>query len=158
MLASDWAQKIIIDKHSNELQNWFFLVCERQTFLLAHRRRGTVHEEELRRPIIASDRILACVAWRFWLGALSNKGRRGQRNREEIGAEATWFLFFSRLRLSFSRASRANFAATPLLRPARQNRHATQANRIPDRFCVISMEFLSLSRRLSSSRNVSQRR
>ena len=36
-------------------------------------------------------------------------------------------LFFSRLRRLFSRASRANFAATPLLRPARQNRHATQA-------------------------------
>ena len=29
---------------------------------------------------------LACVAWRFWLGALTNKGRRGQRNCEEIGA------------------------------------------------------------------------
>ena len=28
---------------------------------------------------------------------------------------------------------------------------------IPDRFCLISMEFLSLSRRRSSSRNVSQR-
>ena len=52
---------------------------------------------------------VACVAWRFWLGALSNKGGRGQRNREEIGAEA-------------------NFAATPVLHPARQNRHATQAN------------------------------
>ena len=37
------------------------------------------------------------------------------------------FIFFSRLRRSFSRALRANFAATPLLRPARQNRHATQA-------------------------------
>ena len=46
---------------------------------------------------------LACVAWRFWLGALSNKGGRGQRNREEIGA------------------------ASPLLRPAQQNRHATRA-------------------------------
>ena len=34
--------------------------------------------------------IIACVAWRFWLGALSNKGGREQRNREEIGAEATW--------------------------------------------------------------------
>ena len=44
---------------------------------------------------------LACVAWRFWLGAL--KGGRGQRNREEIGA------------------------ASPLLRPALQNRHATRA-------------------------------
>ena len=31
--------------------------------------------------------LIACVAWRFWLGALSNKGGRGQRNREEIGAE-----------------------------------------------------------------------
>ena len=40
---------------------------------------------------------LACVAWRFWLGALSNKGR------EEIGA------------------------ASPLLPPAQQNRHATRA-------------------------------
>ena len=33
---------------------------------------------------------VACVAWRFWLGALSNKGGQGQRNREEIGAGATW--------------------------------------------------------------------
>ena len=69
----------------------------------------------------------ACVAWRFWLGALRNKGGRGQRNREEIEAGATWktgFGFGAR-----SRASRPNFAATPLLalRPARQNRHATQA-------------------------------
>ena len=32
---------------------------------------------------------VACVAWRFWLGALSNKGGRRQRNREEIGAGAT---------------------------------------------------------------------
>ena len=30
--------------------------------------------------------IAACVAWRFWLGALCNKGGRGQRNCEEIGA------------------------------------------------------------------------
>ena len=34
---------------------------------------------------------LACVAWRFWLGALSNKGGLGQRNREEIGVGATYF-------------------------------------------------------------------
>ena len=34
--------------------------------------------------------IVACVAWRFWLGALSNKGGGGQRNREEIGAGATF--------------------------------------------------------------------
>ena len=50
--------------------------------------------------------FLACVAWRFWSGELSNKGGRGQRNREEIGAGAT----------------------SPLVRPARQKRHATQAN------------------------------
>ena len=34
-----------------------------------------------------SSLFVACVAWRFWLGALSNKGGRGQRNREEIGVE-----------------------------------------------------------------------
>ena len=39
-------------------------------------------------PRYSVDRV-ACVAWRFWLGALSNKGGRGQRNREEIGAGAT---------------------------------------------------------------------
>ena len=30
----------------------------------------------------STDKNLACVTWRFWLGALSNKGGRGQRNRE----------------------------------------------------------------------------
>ena len=34
--------------------------------------------------------FLACAAWRFWLGALNNKGGRGQRIHEEIGAGATW--------------------------------------------------------------------
>ena len=33
---------------------------------------------------------VACVAWRFWLGALSNKGGWGQRNCKEIGVGATW--------------------------------------------------------------------
>ena len=42
---------------------------------------------------------LAYVAWRFWLGALNNKGGRGQRNREEIGREQLG-LFSSRLRRS----------------------------------------------------------
>ena len=41
---------------------------------------------------------IAGVARRFWLAALSNKGRRGQRNREELGAGAT-----SRLRRSCAR-------------------------------------------------------
>ena len=36
-------------------------------------------------------------------------------------------LFFSRRRRSFSRASHANFSASPLVRPARQNCRATQA-------------------------------
>ena len=39
------------------------------------------------------------------MGALSNMGERGQRNREEIG-----FLFFTRLRRSFARV----FAASQL--------------------------------------------
>ena len=72
--------------------------------------------------------LLACVAWRFSLGALSNKGGRGQRNREEIGAEATFY--FSRGFAARSRALRARISLlrrSPLLRPARQNRHATQA-------------------------------
>ena len=37
-------------------------------------------------------RQLACVTWLFWLGAQSNKGERGQRNREEIETGATIFL------------------------------------------------------------------
>ena len=36
-----------------------------------------------------------CVAWRFWLGALSNKGGRGQRNREEVGAGVREFRGFA---------------------------------------------------------------
>ena len=47
--------------------------------------------EELARTHLHAS-LLACVAWRFWLGALSNKGRRGQRNLEEIGV----FIFLAR--------------------------------------------------------------
>ena len=39
---------------------------------------------------LLTELSLACVAWRFRLGALSNKGGRGQRNREEIGVEASY--------------------------------------------------------------------
>ena len=46
--------------------------------------------------------------YNFWLGALSNKGGRGQRNREEIGADRGF-------------ATRA---------PGSTNRHATQASEI----------------------------
>ena len=69
-----------------------------------------------------------------WLGKLKpNKLSTGCQNElkgaavEKATNPGRRFLFFSRLRRSFSRASRANFGATPLLRPARQNRHATQA-------------------------------
>ena len=48
---------------------------------------------------------LACVAWRFWLGALIKAG--GQRNREEIGAGAT---YFSRGVAARSRALRARIS------------------------------------------------
>ena len=62
-------------------------------------------------------RNVACVAWRFWLGALSNKVGRGQRNREEIGAEATWKtytgFYFSRGFAARSRALRARISRLP---------------------------------------------
>ena len=45
---------------------------------------------------------IACVAWRFWLGELSNEDGRGHKNRAEIGAGAI-FIFLA--------ASRVNFAA-----------------------------------------------
>ena len=52
------------------------------------RGRGIFKENKKRRENLHAVIAIACVAWRFWLGALSNKGGRGQRNREEIGAEA----------------------------------------------------------------------
>ena len=59
----------------------------------------------------AGDQI-AWVALRFWLGAQGNKGGRGQRNREEIGAGATIF-------------GGGGFAAQWC---SWQNRHATQTS------------------------------
>ena len=96
--------------------------------------------EKTQISIEETNKSLACVAWRFWLGEGRETARR--LGREQL--EKTYFsyfsnLFFSRLRRSFSRPSpldlarftREFFVATPLLRPARQNRHATQANPIP---------------------------
>ena len=57
---------------------------------------------------------VACVAWRFWLGALSNKGGRGQRDREEIGAEATSRAL--RARILLLRRSCARLNKTAMLR------------------------------------------
>ena len=48
--------------------------------------------------------MLACVAWRFWL--LSNKGGRGQKNREEIGAGAIVFIFLAASPLVLARFAR----------------------------------------------------
>ena len=58
---------------------------------------------------------LACVAWRFWLGALSNKGGLGQRNREEIGVGATYFYrgFAARSRALCARISRLRRSCAP---------------------------------------------
>ena len=61
-------------------------------------------------------------------GALNNKGGRGQRNREEIGAGATWTWTFLFTRL---------FTASPLQSCSRQNRHATQAT-IPQKSSLCS--------------------
>ena len=57
------------------------------------------------------DISVACVAWRFWL--LSNKGGRGQKNREEIGA-GVLFLAASPLVLArFAREFRGYAARAP---------------------------------------------
>ena len=55
----------------------------------------------------------------------ANKSGRAEKPWGDWGESN---LLFSRRRRSFSRASRANFSASPLVRPARHNRHATQAN------------------------------
>ena len=47
---------------------------------------------------------IACVAWQFWL--LRNKGGRGQRNHEEIGAGASVFIFLAAAPLVLARISR----------------------------------------------------
>ena len=59
--------------------------------------------------------LLACVAWRFWLGALSNKGGRGQRNREEIRAGVIYFSFFGYCVISvWVSAVYAKYVSTPI--------------------------------------------
>ena len=41
--------------------------------------------EELLCELGRGKDVLPCITWRFWLGALSNIGRGGQRNRKEMG-------------------------------------------------------------------------
>ena len=69
---------------------------------------------------ISINITVAYLAWWFWLGAQSNKGGLGQRNLEEIGVASTLFHARSAGRFRV-------FLALPLVRLARQNRHATQA-------------------------------
>ena len=71
---------------------------------------------------LLEDQTVACVAWRFWLGAHSNNGGQGQRNRKEIGAGATSYA--ARSRALLARISRPRCSCVS----ARQNRQATQAN------------------------------
>ena len=109
---------------------------------------------------------LACVAWRFWLGELSDKGRRGQRNREEIRAGAT-FLFLAASPLVLARFALEFFVDTPPLRPARQNRHATQAklrlSTIYQNFRKIRLEskwyttFWAFYRKISGNKKTSEK-
>ena len=79
-----------------------------------------ISQNVLRCPDITRE--IACVAWRFWLGALSNKGGWGQRNREEIGAGATFSRSFAarslalRARISRLRRSCARLDKTAMLR------------------------------------------
>ena len=64
--------------------------------------------------------MIACVAWRFWLSALTNKGGEGRETARRLGQLAA-------------------FAASPLVRPARQNRHATQASEMREMFISTSL-------------------
>ena len=72
---------------SSELETFYWLKGDKTAFTLMLL---PITRMSVRAPEgISSKKIsyrLACVAWRFWLGALTNKGGRGQRNREEIGA------------------------------------------------------------------------
>ena len=67
-----------------------------------------------------------------------------------LGLEQLEKRFASPLRRSLSGASRANFAALPLLRPARQNRHATQATPLPARAVRSFLSPPSRAARMSS--------
>ena len=69
-----------------------------------------------RRPLLNAADGIACVAWRFWLGALSNKGRRGQRNHEEIFLAALPLVLALRERISRLPHSCARLDKTAMLR------------------------------------------
>ena len=76
--------------NKSSLLGWFRL-CSISAALsgLAEKRRAVCSGEEGGLIFWTVAGNLACLACRFWL--LSNKGGRGQKNREEIGAGATYF-------------------------------------------------------------------
>ena len=80
-------------------------------FCIRRKKKGLKHV-----VVIYFTGMLACVAWRFWLGGQSNKGGLGQRNLKEIGAAST---------IVHARSAPRGFLvflASPLVRLARQNR------------------------------------
>ena len=90
----------------------FLLLFSFSSNVLKLRNRDNEPKHSRLKPVNEKDEnqdqgTLACVAWRFWLGALSNKGGRGRRNREEIGAEG---FYFSRGFAARSRALRARIS------------------------------------------------
>ena len=58
---------------------------------------------------------VACVAWRFWLGALNNKGGWGQRNCKEIGAGTAWTTASPLVRARFARVFPSPLSRAPSL-------------------------------------------
>ena len=65
-------------------------------------------------------REIACVAWPFWLGAPSNcKAGEGRETAKRLGRQQLENYF------------------SPLVHPARQNRHATQAKREREFYAVV---------------------
>ena len=76
------------------------------------------------KKVVSDSPELACVA-------VAKRGGGGGREKgKREGSACSKSLCFCSLRSMAVLVGRAksNFAATPLLRPARQNRHATQAN------------------------------
>ena len=55
----------------------------------ANQSETTSREDKFRAYLRETVSSLYTSLRQFWLGALSNEGGRGQRNREEIGAGAT---------------------------------------------------------------------
>ena len=91
-----------------------------------------------------------CVVFRlstlyFWLAGKTETKQVVNRMSKWVEGGGSWkghesgqavFIFLAASPLVLARFAREFFVATPLLRPARQNRHATQANKIPVNFSL----------------------